>query len=279
MMEGEPQGTQFGSYFEWLVTQHSKALRAGDYLLRTAAGPTERTQARASLHRAEQRFRRRLNAFPAAVYTTDADGLITFYNDAAVSFAGRRAQLGTDQWYVTWRLYSPDGTPLPHDECPMAIALKENRPIRGVQAIAERPDGSRVRFVPHPTPLRDASGAVVGAVNMLLDVGEPTPSILEGARVLVVAGNIFVAADLDLLIDEANGVTAALAVSDQEALLLLGRKRIDAAVVSPPLQEGEVRTVLDALVRQGVPFVIHDDSDDRIAQQLRDALEACRRPH
>jgi hypothetical protein len=231
------------------------------------------------VHRAEQRFRRRLNAFPAAVYTTDADGRITFYNDAAVSFAGRRARLGTDQWCVTWRLYSPDGTPLPHDECPMAIALKENRPIRGVQAIAERPDGSRVRFVPHPTPLRDASGAVVGAVNMLLDVGEPTPSILDGARVLVVAGDIFVAADLDLLIEEANGVTAALAVSDREALMLLSQKSVDAAVVSPPLQEGEMRTVIDALVRQGVPFVVHQEGDDQITQELRDALAASRKPH
>ena len=130
MMEGEPQGMQFGSYFEWLVTEHSRALCAGDYELRTAVGSTERDQAKASLRKAEERFRRRLEAFPAAVYTTDADGRITFYNDAAVKFAGRRAQLGTDQWCVTWRLYSPDGTPLPHDECPMAIALKENRPVR-----------------------------------------------------------------------------------------------------------------------------------------------------
>jgi len=278
-MASEPQDTLLGSYFEWLVLEHNKSLCAADTRLRTTVDPAERTQARASLHRAEQRFRRRLNAFPAAVYTTDADGRITFYNDAAVSFAGRRAQLGTDQWCVTWRLYSPDGTPLPHDECPMAIALKENRPIRGVQAIAERPDGSRVRFVPHPTPLRDASGAVVGAVNMLLDVGEPTPSLLDGARVLVVAGDIFVAADLDLLIEEANGVTAALAVSDREALMLLSQKSVDAAVVSPPLQAGEMRTVIDALVRQGVPFVVHQDGDDQIIQELRDVLAASRKPH
>src|SRR3954447_23009489 len=90
--------------------------------------------------------------------------------------------------------------------------------------------------------------------------------------VLVVAGDIFVAADLDLLIEEANGVTAALAVSDREALMLLSQKSVDAAVVSPPLQEGEMRTVIDALVRQGVPFVVHQDGDDQITQELRDAL-------
>mgnify|MGYP007007917423 CR=1 FL=1 len=40
-------------------------------------------------------------------------------------------------------LYNPDGRPMPHDECPMAIALKEGRTIQGVEAIAERPDGTR----------------------------------------------------------------------------------------------------------------------------------------
>lgn len=73
-------------------------------------------------------------------------------------------------WCVTWKLYWPDGTPLPHDECPMAVALKENRPVRDVEAVAERPDGSRICFMPYPTPLRDGRGRLVGAVNMLVDI-------------------------------------------------------------------------------------------------------------
>ena len=54
----------------------------------------------------------------------------------------------------------------------MAITLKERRAVRGGQAIAERPDGSRVPFMAFPTPLHDASGTFVGAVNMLIDMGE-----------------------------------------------------------------------------------------------------------
>src|SRR6202008_3719063 len=81
-------------------------------------------------------------------------------------------QLGSDEWCVTWKLYRPDGTPLPHDQCPMAIALKEGRPVRGAEAVAERPDGTRVPFIPYPTPLRDADRNVVGAINMLVDVSE-----------------------------------------------------------------------------------------------------------
>ncbi|MGH7045976.1 MAG: PAS domain S-box protein [Stellaceae bacterium] len=54
----------------------------------------------------------------------------------------------------------------------MAVALKEDRPVRGVEAILERPDGTRVHFLPFPTPLHDASGALIGAVNMLIDISD-----------------------------------------------------------------------------------------------------------
>ena len=59
---------------------------------------------------------------------------------------------------------------MPHDDCPMAVALRENRPIRGEEAVAERPDGSRVPFAAYPTPVRDDTGRVVGGVNVLVDI-------------------------------------------------------------------------------------------------------------
>lgn len=117
----------------------------------------------------ERRFRDLLQALPAAIYTTDATGRITFFNQACIHFAGRTPEIG-EMWCVTWKLYWPDGTPLPHEECPMAIALKENRPVRDTEAVAERPDGSRIYFMPYPTPLRDGHDRLVGAVNMLVDI-------------------------------------------------------------------------------------------------------------
>lgn len=133
---------------------------------------TARKKAEDALRESEWRSRELLEALPAAIYTTDAAGRITFYNQAAVDLSGRRPELGSDQWCVTWRLYNPDGSPLPHDACPMAVALKEGRPIRDAEAVAERPDGIRIPFIPYPTPLRDAAGTVVGAVNMLVDISE-----------------------------------------------------------------------------------------------------------
>jgi PAS domain-containing protein len=93
----------------------------------------------------DQRHREVLQALPAAIYTTDPDGRITFYNEAAVELSGRRPEVGTDQWCVSWRLYEPDGTPMPHDRCPMAVALKEGRSVRGAEAVLERPDGTGSR--------------------------------------------------------------------------------------------------------------------------------------
>lgn len=120
----------------------------------------------------ERRLREVLNALPAAVYTTDALGRITFYNEACVAFSGRRPTIGADAWCVSWRLYWPDGAPMAHEECPMAVALKEGREIRGAEAVAERPDGTRIVFTPYPTLLRNAAGEITGAVNMLVDITE-----------------------------------------------------------------------------------------------------------
>ena len=110
-----------------------------------------------------------MEALGVAVYTTDAAGRITYFNDAAARLWGRRPDLG-EEWCGSWRLFWSDGRPMAHAECPMAIALRENRSVRGETAIAERPDGTRVFFEPYPTPLRDASGTLVGAVNVLVDV-------------------------------------------------------------------------------------------------------------
>ncbi len=111
-----------------------------------------------------------LDELPAAIYVTDPDGVITYFNPACIDFTGRRPEVGKDRWCVTWKLYTNAGEFLPHAECPMAVAINTRRPIRGVTAVAERPDGTRVTFRPHPTPIFDPQGGFAGAVNILEDV-------------------------------------------------------------------------------------------------------------
>ena len=113
-----------------------------------------------------------IEALPAAVYMTDAEGRLTFYNEAAATLWGCRPELGESKFCGSWKLYRPDGTRLPHDQCPMAMALHQRRPIRGMEVVAERPDGTRIPFIPYPTPLFDETGRLTGAVNMLVDISE-----------------------------------------------------------------------------------------------------------
>jgi PAS domain S-box-containing protein len=189
-----------------------------------------------SLQDSERRFRQMIDALPAAIYTTDAQGRITHFNQAAVAFSGRVPELGTDEWCVTWKLYHPDGTPMPHDECPMAVALKEGREIRGAEAIAERPDGTRVWFTPYPTLLRDSEGRVVGAINMLVDITDRKRTDEANARLAAIvesSDDAIVSKDLTGIIKTWNagaqrlfGYTADEAIG-QPVTMLMPPDRVD----------------------------------------------------
>ena len=111
-----------------------------------------------------------LQTLPTGIYATDLGGRITYYNEAAVQLWGVRPEPGDAQWCGSWRLYWPDGQPMARDECAMAEALKTGRPIAGAEAIAERPDGSRVAFLAYPTPLWDETGTLVGGLNILVEI-------------------------------------------------------------------------------------------------------------
>jgi len=127
-----------------------------------------------------------LDALPVAVYMTDPDGYITYYNEAAAELWGCRPEIGTSQWCGSWKIFTPDGRPLPHDQCPMAVTLREGRPVRGVEAVAERPDGTRVNFLPYPTPLHDAAGRLTGAINLLMDLTEQRANDVQAARLAAI---------------------------------------------------------------------------------------------
>ena len=127
-------------------------------------------------------FREIIESLPVAIYATDAEGRLTYFNRAAVKLSGRVPVVGTDQWCVTWKLFRPDGTPLPHDQCPMALALKGADPPTGIECIAERPDGSRFWFTPYPAVLRGEGGQIVGGINVLVDVTVRKSAEIEADR-------------------------------------------------------------------------------------------------
>ncbi len=124
-----------------------------------------------------------LTSLAAPVYTCDADGRILSYNEAAAELWGRRPVPGQERWTGAWRIFDADGSPLESEGTPVARALAEGRPIRGIEVIIERPDGSRRTILPHPEPIRDETGAITGVVNLLVDITERKE--FERARALL----------------------------------------------------------------------------------------------
>ncbi len=199
------------------------------------------------LREAEKSYQELIESLPVAVYTTDAVGRITHYNQEAARFAGREAERGKDRWCVTYRLYRPDGTFLPHEECPMAVALKTGQPVRGVEAIAERPDGTRAYFMPYPTPIKDETGAVLGGINVLVDITHRRQDEEARARLAAIvetSDDAIISKNLDGIIQSWNaGAQRIFGYTPEEAI---GRP---VAMLIPDGHENEEPSILARLRR------------------------------
>jgi PAS domain S-box-containing protein len=143
-------------------------------LTRTRA--SARPELRAARRDGERYFRRLLEALPAAAFTCDAQGLVTFYNQRAPELWGRKPTLKdpNERFGGALRVYSPDGTVVPPERSWVARALHEHRDFFGEPVEIERPDGSRIRALVHASPIRSEDGSVIGGVNVLVDVTEIT---------------------------------------------------------------------------------------------------------
>jgi len=133
---------------------------------------TERKLAEMELRESENRYRQLIAGLPVTVYITDIDGYLTLWNEAAEKMWGRVPLAGEDRWCGSWKLYSAEGLPLPHEDCPMAVAVTQQQVIRGAEAGGERPDGSRFTFLANATPLYDETGEFKGAMNVMMDITE-----------------------------------------------------------------------------------------------------------
>ncbi|MGJ8569989.1 MAG: PAS domain-containing sensor histidine kinase [Hoeflea sp.] len=117
-----------------------------------------------------------LDAMASAVYTTDRNGIITYFNPAAVTLWGREPELGVTQWCGSFVMRHLDGTPLAHEDCPMAVCVKTGEPVCNQEILVERLDGARRHVRISPRPIRDGAGQMVGAINTVDDITEQRQS-------------------------------------------------------------------------------------------------------
>jgi len=117
-------------------------------------------------------WQRILDVIPAAAYTCDAKGLITYFNPVALSLWGQAPKLrdSSERYCGSYQMYLSDGTPIRHDQCWMALALQKGTPYTGWKIVIERRDGTRVAGEAYAYPLRNDRGEIVGAVNLVAEL-------------------------------------------------------------------------------------------------------------
>jgi PAS domain S-box-containing protein len=113
-----------------------------------------------------------LDLLPIATFICDAKGTILQYNRHAVAVWGRTPKPGQthEQFRESARIFELDGTPVARSM--MTEVLESGTPVRDVERIVERADGTRLIVSVNIDPLRNAKGELVGAVNCFLDITE-----------------------------------------------------------------------------------------------------------
>ncbi len=137
----------------------------------TVTDVTEKVLARKTMEIAEKKYRDLIEILPVAVFTIDKQGYLDLYNQAAINLWKRTPLKGVDKWCGSQGLFTLNKTFVPHEECPMATALRENRSIT-TEAYVQRPGGELRHVIAHPQPMHNERGEVTGAMNVLIDITE-----------------------------------------------------------------------------------------------------------
>lgn len=133
----------------------------------------EEHELRALAEAAEQRLAAVIRGSAAGVVVKDAtDGHFVQVSSEASNIAGidfSEHDLGDTHPFE--RMYHlTDGTPMPAEQIPMNIALKEGVPVGPIEVLFIRPDGTRLPVLVSAAPVFDSYGELDSAICVFVDV-------------------------------------------------------------------------------------------------------------
>src|SRR5256885_1467467 len=133
----------------------------------------DRKRAEEAIRQSEKRYRALFDWVPVAIYTCDAKGLIQEYNQHAVELWGRapKRNAPSEKFCGSFKIFYPDGRPMPHHKCPMARVLRnEKLKVTDLEILVERSTGAQQNVLVSPTALKNGQGKIIGAINCLHDI-------------------------------------------------------------------------------------------------------------
>lgn len=107
---------------------------------------------------------------PMAFYICNAQGAITYFNNAAAKLWGRKPIPGKDHWCGSWKMYFPDGTLMESEHSPAVKAIKTGIHPQETEVRICRPDGTYKNVLIYPQIRYDTLGNSCGAAFTLMDI-------------------------------------------------------------------------------------------------------------
>jgi PAS domain S-box-containing protein len=213
-------------------------------------GESSTEQAQQALRASQERYRELFDLSPVAVYSCNASGVIEQFNRRAVELWGRKPALGdTDERFCgSFKMFRPDGSFMPHDQCPMADVLSGKIPeVRDGEVLIHRPDGSRVTVIVNIRPLKNERGEVTGAINCFYDITERNKGEEARSRLAAIvesSDDAIIGKNLDGIITSWNaGAERIFGYTAQE---IVGRP---VTVLMPPERQAEEGKILGHIRR------------------------------
>jgi PAS domain S-box-containing protein len=216
-----------------------------------------RGEAAGVLRESEKRLRQLTSLMPAAVYSCDEEGRITFFNRRAAELWGREPKLddSKEKYCGSFRVLRPDGSQIPPSQGPMATAVQTGKPARNEEAMIERPDGARIIIRVNIDPLYDINGRLCGAINVFEDVTDWKRAEQASRRLAAIvesSEDAIVSKDLNGIITSWN--QAAERLFGYRAEEIIGKS---VTLLIPPGRDDEEPAIL-ARIRRGEPIAHYE---------------------